>query len=1060
MSEVSPRLLARFTDVASRRLRRLLADSGLLALAAMLGVVPMTHPSLEQPSATGGAVRHGPVLQRLLRRWDAFTQARWGLAAPQVARVLVLLAAGLAVSLGSAAYLFEARSRALQAELFARAEEHVKLLRASTLRSLEALHAIAAFMESGGSEPPSREAFQDFVRGSLQRLPEVRAFEWIPVVPAERRAELEQRTQREGYPEFVFTELDAQGHTRPASQRDRYFPVYYVTPESTNLPALGLDLGAHPARLAALRDAEQSDAAAATSSIRLAQETEEGQVGFLVFVRVMDRSQEPATLRGFALAVFRVLDVAQPALAGAVRDGLDVRIRDRSDPEHVLFSAGDRAPRTGPTHTAQLDVFGRTWDLSFLANASFGSNASAYNVYAYPVAGLFLTLLIAGNTARSMRRTLEIESRVEERTAELSHEVRIRRDTEAALRVTEAKYRSIFENAIVGIFQTTPEGSYLDANPALARIYGYDSREDFMTTVRDVSTQLYARGQDRARFIERIQREGSVHEFVSQVVRKDGTLIWISETAVSVRDPDGNLLYYEGSVQDVTERVLAEQSERRSRETLEERVRERTRELAEANRQLQAEVTIRKKAQEDAAQARQAQASFLASMSHEIRTPLNVILGYSQVLQQQLSPQAPEREALEAMLQSGQHLLTLVGDVVDLSKIEAGRVELSLGDFNLGSLISSVSFMFRKKCEDKGLKLKVEGLGASAWWVRGDEVKLRQVLINLLGNAVKFTERGEVRLRVVPEENARVRFEVIDTGIGIPAHAHDMIFERFARRPAGTPVEGAGLGLAISGRLVEVMGGVLEVRSSPGWGSNFHFSLRFEAPLAVRPSETNAFSPRIRISPETPCRVLIVDDLEANRKVLAQLLTTLGCHVEVAESGSAALSVAASTPIDIVLLDVLMPGMDGIQTARELRRAHGDGLKLAASSASVLGTQGEAYLAAGFDDFIPKPFRTEQLTDCLASLLKVRFVTDDSEAPLPPVPGGLDIPEALLVELREAAELYQVTLLRGALMRLEQRGPREQAFAERLKGRATVYDMPGILQLLEQARRQSPECRS
>jgi signal transduction histidine kinase/DNA-binding response OmpR family regulator len=503
-------------------------------------------------------------------------------------------------------------------------------------------------------------------------------------------------------------------------------------------------------------------------------------------------------------------------------------------------------------------------------------------------------------------------------------------------------------------------------------------------------------------------------------------------------------------VQDVTERVLWEQSERQSREWLERRVGERTRELDEANRQLQAEVTIRKRAQEEAAQARNAQASFLASMSHEIRTPLNVILGYSQVLQQQLMPGAREHEALRGILESGRHLLSLVGEVVDLSKIEAGRVDLTLGDFNLGSLISSLSFMFRNKCEKKGLELRIEGLGARPWWVRGDEGKLRQVLINLLGNAVKFTEQGEVRLRVVPEEQGGVRFEVIDTGIGIPDEAHASIFDRFSQTPSGQRAEGAGLGLAISRRLVEVMGGTLEVRSSPGWGSNFYFSLRFEAPLAVRPSETRAYSPRIRIASETPCRALVVDDLEANRNVMKQLLEALGCSVAIADSGRAALAQAERGGIDIVFLDVLMPGLDGIETAQALRRTRQLAPKLVASSASVLGTQREAYLAAGFDDFVPKPFRTEQITDCLANLLKVRFVTDDFESPLPAALAGLAVPEDVIHELRDAAELYQVTLLRAALSKLEVRGNREQALAERLKERAAIYDMPGILRLLEQ----------
>lgn len=1010
----------------------------------------MTPPPLgsrtDSPGAPQQRVPAGnpPLLERWLSRWNAHTRQRWGLTVSQLARVFWLVMAGLAISIGSAVYIWEANHRARQAELTNRVEEHVKLLRSSTARSLEALHAIAAFMESS-QPPPSRAAFHAFVEGPLERLPEVHAFEWIPLVTSGERADFEARARADGYTGYQFTELALEGGTRPAAERRRYYPVYYMAPESRNLPALGLDLGSHPKRLRALTTAAETGLPSATSSIRLAQETEAGEAGFLVFVRVMDRARSEPTLLGFALGAFRVRDIVEPALASAVKNGMDVLLTDRAEPERVLYRAGSGTTAEEPQRQ-ELDVFGRTWQLAFTPNHAFVTS-SPWNEFAYPLAGLLLTLVIAGSSVRSMQRTLEIERRVDERTEELSREVEIRRQTESALRVTETKYRSIFENAIVGIFQTTPQGSYLDANPALAAIYGYASRQEFMATVRDVGQQLYVNGSDRRRFTEAIERDGAVREFISRVVRKDGSLIWISETAVSVKDPDGNLMYYEGSVQDVTERILGEQIQRRNFEWLEDRVRERTHELGEANQQLQAEVTIRKQAQEEAAAARQAQAVFLASMSHEIRTPLNVILGYSQVLQQQVAGDAPEREALQAILQSGQHLLTLVGDVVDLSKIEAGRVDLTLGDFNLGALISSLSFMFRARCEMKGLKLTIEGLGASPWWVRSDEVKLRQVLINLLGNAVKFTNAGEVRLRVVPEEEGRVRFEVIDSGIGIPSEEHVTVFERFTQTASGKRADGAGLGLAIARRLVEVMGGELSLRSSPGWGSNFHFSLRFQAPLAVRASETKAHAPRVRISPETPCRALVVDDLEVNRNVMKQLLTTLGCSVEVADSGPTALAVASQQAVDIVFLDVLMLGMDGIQTAQQLRQTHESQLKLVASSASVLGHQREACLKAGFDEFIPKPFRLEQITDCLANLLKVRFVTDGPEIPAR-VPEGLSVPPELVRQLREAAELYQVTLLRAALGKLEARGPREHAFAERLRERAALYDMNGVLSAL------------
>jgi signal transduction histidine kinase/DNA-binding response OmpR family regulator len=533
-------------------------------------------------------------------------------------------------------------------------------------------------------------------------------------------------------------------------------------------------------------------------------------------------------------------------------------------------------------------------------------------------------------------------------------------------------------------------------------------------------------------------------------VRKDGSHIWISETAVAVHDGAGIVLYYEGSVQDVSARVAAEEAQKRSFEWLEARVRERTSELADANSRLHAEVLIRKSAQEEAAQARQAQAQFLASMSHEIRTPLNAIIGYSQILQRYDDMDALHDEAIQAIVQGGHHLLTLVDEVIDLSKIEAGHVELQAGDFNLGALVSGLSFMFRNKCERKGLALQIEGLGALPWWVRGDEGKLRQVLINLLGNAVKFTERGEVRLRVVPQGDTAFRFEVIDSGVGIAATEQARVFSEFYQGEPSRTSEGAGLGLAISRKLVACMGGELQLRSTPGWGSNFYFTLELDMPLAVVPSQAKAQLPRVRLAGGTRCRVLVVDDLEVNRNVLRHLLTAIGCEVETASSGDGAIGAIERSKPDLVFLDVLMPGRDGIETARAIRQLTKPAPpKLVAFSASALENQRTTYLAAGFDAFIPKPFRAERINDCLVQLLGSTFEAEPTVAqPAPLEPTSVRVPALLLQQLREAAESYQVTRLKHSFEQLERCGAEQRALAAQLRASAARYDMAGVLATL------------
>jgi PAS domain S-box-containing protein len=987
--------------------------------------------------------------------WNARCLRRWRLSARQLLLLLVFGAGGVVISVSLFVHLSASNQRALQVEVGVAAQARLKLLRSTALRGLEALHGIAAYLES--TEQPSRAEFARFVRGPLQRLPEVQALEWIPRVALAERDEYERAARAEGLPQFRFSEMGSDGKLQPARERAEYFPVYYAEPAAPNLAAFGFDLSSQPSRREALERTRRTGEPSATGPVRLAQEQEEGQLGFLVYVPVYGGGvAEQGTLRGFALAVFRVKGLIEPSFAALGTSGLYARVRDRAEPERALFeSAGfDAVARAWPSarrHVEPLEIAGREWEIELWPGAAFVARHTDLGLYLYPGGVVLLTLLVAAYAQRGMRRTLEVERRVDERTRELTHEVATRRRAEAARALSEARYRSIFENSVAGIFQTTPEGSYLAANPALARIYGYDSPEAFMHSVRDIGRQLYVDPNRRDEFKQALAEHGSVTDFVSEVYREDGSHIWISENAVAVKDGEGQLLYYEGGVRDVTERMRAEELLRQSHERLEERVAQRTRELFDTNQQLSAEVLVRKQAEEDAAAARQAQSRFLASVSHEIRTPLNAVIGYSQILERQLNPKGAEREALRTIVQSSHHLLVLVDEVIDLAKIESGHIELSLGDFNLGALISDLSHMFRHRCERKGLRLRVEGLGSSPLWVHGDEGKLRQVVINLLGNAIKFTERGEVRLRVVPEGDDTFRFEVIDSGIGIPPGEQARIFQDFYRGARAATTEGAGLGLAICRRLVALMGGTLQLNSSEGWGSDFYFSLVLGPPLAVDASELRADRPRMRLSPETPRRALVVDDLPVNRDILCHMLTAVGCEALAVGGGVEALAEVSGFAPDIVFLDVLMVPLDGVQTARALREtAAGARLKIVAYSASALEGDRSSYRSLGFDDFLPKPFRIERVNDCLVRLTAARFVAEAATAPSEP---GADaphhaLPAELLAQIRQGAELYEVTRLRLAFERLAALGARERELAERLRGLASAYDMTGVLALV------------
>ncbi|HEY5753576.1 MAG TPA: CHASE domain-containing protein [Chthoniobacterales bacterium] len=508
---------------------------------------------------------------------------------------------------------------------------------------------------------------------------------------------------------------------------------------------------------------------------------------------------------------------------------------------------------------------------------------------------------------------------------------------------------------------------------------------------------------------------------------------------------------------EIAERTRAEQALKAALDGLEIRVRERTAELAQSNTALLAEIIERKQAEDIAAAANKAKSVFLANMSHEIRTPLNAILGYSQILQRDAALAPFQRDAVATIASSGQHLLHLVNEILDLSKIEADRMELQPDKFDLLSLTRELAAMFQQRCEEKGLGLRIEWLGnEERRMVEGDEGKLRQVLINLLGNAVKFTDEGHVSLRVTPEPENRCRFEVEDTGIGVPPGMAMAIFEPFQQGAIKGQSQrgGTGLGLAIASRQVELMGGKVELRSESGKGSTFFFTI----PLSpVTDQDRPLRTQRVvkSLAPGSTVRALVVDDIEENRDVISRLLEAMGCTVDTASDGLAAIEAVAATRPDIVFMDMRLPGMSGIDATRQLVQKFGrEAPCIVSMSASVLQHERDECLRAGCDDFIGKPVQEEQLYECLHNLLHVELVDETSSAVAGP--GAqvdltqIALPEDLALRLMMAAELHSATVLKNCLRELAGFGPEEERLAEHLRGFLASYDMETILKIVAQ----------
>ncbi len=522
--------------------------------------------------------------------------------------------------------------------------------------------------------------------------------------------------------------------------------------------------------------------------------------------------------------------------------------------------------------------------------------------------------------------------------------------TERALREAEEKYRAIYENSVAGIFQTTADGRYLSANPALARLYGYASPPELMEALTDIEHQLYVSAIRRDEFIRLMKEQGAVTGFESQVYRKDGEIIWISEAARSVCDAQGRLLYYEGAVEDITARKMAE--------------------------------IDREKARQAALETARMKSEFLANVSHEIRTPMNTITGMTGLLLDTRLTQE-QREYVETVRHSTEALLTIINDILDFSKIEACKLALEIIDFELCDAVEGTVDMLAERAHRKGLELACWIDPALPDFLRGDPGRLRQVLANLISNAVKFTERGEVVVRVTKAGEAgqevAVHFAVTDTGIGIEPQAMARIFQAFTQADGSTTRKygGTGLGLSISRQLVEMMGGEIGVESVPARGSTFWFRLPLAKPAA------NALSCREPAAANLAgLRALVADDNATQRKILGDLLTQRKLSVDEASSGKQTLELirqeaASGKPFDLAIVDASLPDLDGLSLAQALRSE----AALSATRLVLLTTFGHrletpAMQAAAIYACLAKPVRQARLFDCLASVMSISGIGD------------------------------------------------------------------------------------
>ncbi|OXC72719.1 Signal transduction histidine kinase [Caballeronia sordidicola] len=586
---------------------------------------------------------------------------------------------------------------------------------------------------------------------------------------------------------------------------------------------------------------------------------------------------------------------------------------------------------------------------------------------------------------------------------------------EQALRSSEARFRGTFENAAVGIAHCDLDGQFLRVNQRACEIVGYQRESLLLKRLQDVTDPDFLPASEEKYCL---LTDGKVSHYSEEIslVKLDGSRVCVSVSAALQRDASGHAVHTIAILQDISARKALEDAVRMAKDAAES--------------------------------ANHAKDQFLANISHELRTPLNGILGYAQILRRDASMTERQLSSLAVIEQSGEHLLMLINDILDFARIEAGKLELNVTDVPLGPFLRVIAEMVSVRVDQKHLVLNYDAPPNLSKVIRVDEKRLRQVLLNLLANAVKFTDQGEVALVVQMLSEGRLRFEVRDTGVGVSPDRIEAIFQPFEQ--AGDSFRrsgGVGLGLAISRQLLRMMGSEIGVTSVVGKGSTFWFEL--DAPVSN--AEVAAFSPSLQITgyEGEERHVLVVDDVAANRSLIVDTLQRCGFRVSESSDGGDALHKALTSRPDLILVDTVMPVMGGLEMLAHIRVSNVlCEVPVIAVSADASRHNARANLAAGASVFLEKPLDLDRLLSEIAALLKLNWKI----RVVPPKPDS-----ALVVPPRhEMVTLHRLALL-GSMRDIVHHAEylvgldsRYEPFAAQLRRLAAGYESQALLSMIEQ----------
>ena len=854
--------------------------------------------------------------------------------APYVVIVLGALLAGSLYSLLEAGFKSSVKQRYDAAVV-----NHVSAIEHGIDASIETLYHIRSGFDA--SSFVDRDEFRTLVSRSLKHNPGIMALQWVPRVSGQERADMEAAAREDVSADFVFGEKLSEAGKTTASQRDVYFPIYYIEPQASFLPALGFDLGSMPDHHAMLMKAASTNVPVVSSRLQSYLVKEDAYAVFVALpvykqdIPLNTAGEREAALKGFAIMVIEVGPMIEAILEkNTSPSGLTLTFADRqargektfmyrhiardSDKDPNISEKGDLDE--GLTSTTKLAFADRHWQVTAqAANRKLYPDWDAGNLW-LPLGVLLLSLGLALFLYRSAQRE-------QERTRMLTFQTAL----------LDSIPNPIFVKNVAAVFTA--------CNKAYEKAFGID-RDDFLgKTVLDLE---YLPGDKRRMFHDddlKLIHEGGYSQEDTELTYADGSvhnvMYWRTTFELADGVPGGMI----GGLFDITEL-----------------------------KSLQADL---ERAKDAADAANQAKSAFLANMSHELRTPMNAILGYSEMLIEEAEDLEQEDfiPDLQKINKAGTHLLALINDVLDLAKVESGKMEAFAEDIDIGSLIDEVSGTVHPLMEKNNNTLSIER-GNELGSAHQDLTKLRQTLFNLLSNAAKFTHEGTITLHVNRTVEAGVdwlTFAVSDTGIGIAADKVEHVFEEFTQADGSTTRDygGTGLGLAISRRFCQLLGGDLTARSELGKGSTFSIRVPASLPEAQAPqapAETTAAISGAELESLRKAgpgsTILVIDDDPEACEIIERYLTKDGYSIATAASGEQGLRLAHELQPAAITLDVMMPEMDGWSVLRALK-ADPVLRKIPVVMLTMIDDRTRGY-SLGAVDYLTKPVDREHLSKALS----------------------------------------------------------------------------------------------